>query len=323
MADEKIQRRDFINIAGKATLLTAFFGGGAYLLSQNEYSPPVGMALDYDADHSVAPDNVFPDLAAVRSKDHVLATVTAISLVGGIERFISRGDIVTIKANVGWDRTAEQGANTSPLLLEAVIRQCLKAGARRVVVADVPCNEARLTFARSGVKEAAEKTGASIVMPEQHLFVRADLGGEILGEWPVLRPFLETDKLINMPVVKHHGLCRATISMKNWYGVLGGPRNRLHQRIDTSIADLSDYFRPTLTVVDATRVMVRNGPVGGSLSDVEIKDTVIAATDQLAADSYSCRFLGLNPDHLIYLKVGNKRGLGKMVDYTLVEKDLG
>lgn len=323
MDDEKIQRRDFINIAGKATLMAAVFGGGAYLLSQNEYSPPAGMALDYNADHSVALDKMFPDLAAVRSKDHGLATVTAIGLVGGIERFVSRGDIVTIKPNVGWDRTASQGANTSPQLIEAVIRQCLEAGARRVVVADVPCNEARLTFARSGIKEAAEKTGASIVMPEQHLFVRADLGGEVLGEWPVLRPFLETDKLINMPVVKHHGLCRATVSMKNWYGVLGGPRNRLHQEIDTSIADLSNYFRPTLTIVDATRVMVRNGPVGGSLSDVEIWDTVIAATDQLAADSYSCRFLALNPDDLIYLKEGSKRGLGKMVDYTLVEKDLG
>jgi uncharacterized protein (DUF362 family) len=323
MAEEKIQRRDFINIAGKATLLTAFFGGGAYLLSRNEYAPPAGMALDYDADHSVVQNDIFPDLAAVKSKDHIEATITALGLVGGIERFISKGDIVTIKPNVGWDRTAAQGANTSPQLIEAVVRQCLQAGAKRVVVADVPCNEARLTFARSGIKEAAEKGGASIVMPEQHLFVRADLGGEILGEWPILRPFLETDKLINMPVVKHHGLCRATIGMKNWYGVLGGPRNRLHQKIDTSIVDLTDYFRPTLTIVDATRVMIRNGPVGGSLSDVEIRDTVIAATDQLAADSYSCRFLGLNPQDLVYIKKGSNRGLGKMVDFTFVEKDIG
>lgn len=322
MADEKIQRRDFINITGKATLLTAVFGGGAYLLSQNEYAPPRKTTLGYDADRSVTPDNVFPDLAAVRSVDHGRATVTAIGLLGGIERFISRGDVVTIKPNVGWDRTAEQGANTSPALVEAVIGQCLEAGARRVVVADIPCNEARLTFARSGIKKAAERAGATVVMPQQHLFVRVDLGGEILGEWPVLRPFLETDKLINMPVVKHHGLCRATITMKNWYGVLGGPRNRLHQRIDTSIADLSNYFRPTLIIVDATRVMIRNGPVGGSLSDVDIRNTVIASTDQVAADSYSCRFLGLNPEDLGYLVEGSKRGLGKIVDYTFVEKEI-
>ena len=323
MADERIPRRDFINIAGKATLLTAVFGGGAYLLSQNEYAPPAKSAQAYDADHTVTTDTVFPDLAAVKSKDHARATLAAIGLVGGIERFISKGDIVTIKPNVGWDRTAAQGANTSPVLLEAVIGQCLEAGARRVVVADVPCNEARLTFARSGIKEAAEKMGATIIMPEQHLFVRTDLAGEILGEWPVLRPFLETDKLINMPVVKQHGLCRATIGMKNWYGVLGGPRNRLHQKIDISIADLSNYFRPTLTIVDATRVMVRNGPVGGSLSDVEIRDTVIAATDQVAADAYSCRFLDLNPGDLLYLIEGNKRGLGKIVDYTFVDKEIG
>jgi uncharacterized protein (DUF362 family) len=108
-----------------------------------------------------------------------------------------------------------------------------------------------------------------IVYPEQHRFVNVDLGGEILGNWPVLRPFLETDKLINMPVVKHHNLTGMTAGMKNWYGVLGGPRNRLHQQIDTSIADLSDFFRPTLIIVDATRVLFRNGPVGGSLSFVQ------------------------------------------------------
>lgn len=323
MGDEKIRRRDFVSLAGKATLLTALFGGGGYLLSQNKYTAPARKALNVDADHSIAADDVWPDVAAVTATDYRQATAAALGLIGGIERFISRGDVVTIKPNVGWDRTPAQGANTNPLLIEMVIEQCWQAGASRVVVADVPCNEARFTFARSGIKEAAEKSGADVIMPAQHLFVRADLGGEILGEWPVLRPFLETDKLINMPVVKHHGLCRATIGMKNWYGVLGGPRNRLHQKVDSSIADLSSYFRPTLIIVDATRVMIRNGPVGGSLSDVEIRDTVIASTDQVAADSYSCRFLGLDPESLGYLEEAKRRGLGKIADFKVLEKDFG
>ncbi len=323
MNNDKIQRREFIRLAGKASLLAAAFGGGGYLLSRNEYAPPMLPSLIQDGDRSMLADEAYSDVVVVRSVDHAKATAAAIGLIGGIQRFISRGDVVTIKPNMGWDRTPAQGANTNPILVKSVAMQCLEAGARRIIITDVPCNEARFTFARSGIREVAREIGADLIMPEQRHFVRADLGGEILGQWPVLRHFLETDKLINMPVVKHHSLCKATIGMKNWYGVLGGPRNRLHQEIDISIADLSGYFRPTLIIVDATRVMVRNGPVGGSLSDVEIRDTVIASTDQVAADSYACRFLNLAPESLGYLDAGAKRGLGKISGYSLVEKDVG
>lgn len=323
MNNDKIQRREFIRLAGKASLLAAAFGGGGYLLSRNEYTPPMLHSLIQDGDRSILADGAYSDVVAVRSVDHAKATAAAIGLIGGIQRFISRGDIVTIKPNIGWDRTPAQGANTNPILVKSVAIQCLEAGARRVIITDVPCNEARFTFARSGIRGVAGEIGADLIMPEKRHFVRADLGGEILGQWPVLRHFLETDKLINMPVVKHHSLSHATIGMKNWYGVLGGPRNRLHQEIDISIADLSGYFRPTLIIVDATRVMVRNGPVGGSLSDVEIRDTVIASTDQVAADSYACRFLNLAPESLGYLDAGAKRGLGKISGYSLVEKDVG
>ncbi len=323
MSNDKIRRREFISIAGKASLLAAAFGGGGYLLSRNEYAPPLLRSLILDGDRSPVANSSYPDVAAVRSTDHAMATATAIGLIGGIQRFISKGDTVTIKPNIGWDRTPAQGANTNPILVKSVALECLEAGARRVIITDVPCNEARFTFVRSGISGVAKEIGVDLIMPEKRHFVRADLGGEILGEWPVLRHFLETDKLINMPVVKHHSLSHATIGMKNWYGVLGGPRNRLHQEIDISIADLSGYFRPTLIIVDATRVMVRNGPVGGSLSDVEIRNTVIASTDQVAADSYACRFLNLAPEKLRYLNDGTKRGLGKISGYSLVEKDVG
>ena len=323
MSSDKIQRREFISLAGKASLLAAVFGGGGYLLSRNEYSPPMLQSLILDGDRSTPANGAYSDVAAVRSADHAKATVAAIGLIGGIRRFISKGDIVTIKPNIGWDRTPAQGANTNPVLVKSVALECLEAGARRVIITDVPCNEARFTFARSGIRGVAKEIGADLIMPAQRHFVRADLGGEILGEWPVLRHFLETDKLINMPVIKHHSLSKATIGMKNWYGVLGGPRSRLHQEIDISIADLSSYFKPTLIIVDATRVMVRNGPVGGSLSDVEIRDTVIASTDQVAADSYACRFLNLAPESLGYLNEGAKRELGKLSGYSLVEKDVG
>lgn len=322
MSADEIKRRDFIKLTGKAALLTAVIGGGGYLLSKNEYTPSMMRLLSANGNRSLPADGSYPDLGVTKGKDHSRATIAAIGLLGGMERFIARGDIVTIKPNIGWDRTPAQGANTNPVLVKTVAELCFDAGAKKVIVTDVPCNDARRTFTRSGISEPLAKVGADVILPEDRFYVRADLGGEILGIWPILRQFLETDKLINMPVVKHHSLSLATIGMKNWYGVMGGPRNRLHQRIDTSITDLADFFRPSLIVIDATRVMVRNGPVGGRLSDVEIHDTVIASTDQVAADSYSCGFLGLAPSDLRYILDGESRGLGKSSGYTIIEKEI-
>ena len=322
MSADDLKRRDFIKLTGKAALLTAVIGGGGYLLSKNEYAPSIMRLISANGNRSLPADGSYPDLGVTKGKDHSRAAIAAIGLLGGMERFISRGDIVTIKPNIGWDRTPAQGANTNPVLVKTVAELCFNAGAKKVIVTDVPCNDARRTFARSGISEPLAKIGADVILPEDRFYVRADLGGEILGVWPILRQFLETDKLINMPVVKHHSLSLATIGMKNWYGVMGGPRNRLHQRIDTSITDLADFFRPSLIVIDATRVMVRNGPVGGRLSDVEIHDTVIASTDQVAADSYSCGFLGLAPSDLRYIMDGESRGLGKSSGYTIIEKEI-
>lgn len=322
MGDDEIKRRDFIKLAGKAAFLTAVMGTGGYLLSKNEYNPPTLKSIALDGDRSVSPDDSYPDIAAVKGKDHRRATIEALGLIGGIGRFIAKGDIVTIKPNIGWDRTPEQGANTNPLLVKTITELCFEAGAKKVIVTDIPCNDARRTFIRSGIAEYARQAGADVILPEDRFLVRADLAGEILGEWSVMRQFLETDKLINMPVVKHHSLSRVTVGMKNWYGILSGPRNRLHQKIDISIADLAGFFRPTFIIVDATRVMVRNGPVGGRLSDVETRDTVIAATDQVAADSYSCGFLDIPPESLPYLSYGESRGLGKISGYKSILKEI-
>jgi uncharacterized protein (DUF362 family) len=127
---------------------------------------------------------------------------------------------------------------------------------------------------------------------------------------PVLAAAVQADRFINVPVAKHHGLSGFTGAMKNLYGILGGRRNRLHQRIDDSIADLADFIRPTLTVMDATRVLVRNGPQGGDVGDTEAVGKVIASPDQVAVDAYSCRLIGLEPADLPYLALGSSRGLG-------------
>jgi uncharacterized protein (DUF362 family) len=236
----------------------------------------------------------------------------ALEAMGGMKRFIARGDIVAIKPNIGWDRGPYHAANTNPQIVAAVVKACLEAGAKQVVVTDASCNEPGRCFQRSGIWNAAYNAGAEVILPAQHRFRTLRLRGDVLDEWPVYTPLVNADKVINLPIAKHHNLSKYTAAMKNWYGVLGGRRNRLHQNIDTSIADLATFMRPTLTLVDAVRVLMRNGPQGGNLDDAQERHTVIASIDQVAADAFGCTLIGQKRENLGYLKLAQERGIGTM-----------
>ncbi len=179
------------------------------------------------------------------------------------------------------------------------------------IVTDVSCNEPRRCFQRSGIQAAARAEGAEVILPDPDLFREVDLGGVALKSWPVFMPFLEADKIFNLPIAKHHNLTGATLGMKNWYGILGGNRNRLHQQIHQSLADLAAFMLPTLTIMDCYRVLLRNGPTGGNLEDVVLKKTVVAGTDPVALDAYVAKaYWNLDPEHLPYLQLAANRGLG-------------
>jgi uncharacterized protein (DUF362 family) len=262
---------------------------------------------------TVAADPALPEMAVVQGEDPRALARGVFEELGGVRRFISRGDVVVIKPNIGWDRTPEQAATTNPELVAEVVHLCLDAGATRVVVTDVSCNEPRRCFARSGIAEAAQGAGARVVLPDERLFRNADLRGDVLHVWPILQPFLEADKVINMPIAKQHSLTGCTLGMKNWYGILGGQRSRLHQNINESLADLASFMRPTLTILDCYRVLLRNGPTGGNLEDVALKKTVVASTDAVALDAYAAKaYWELDVKSLPYLKLAADRGLGRL-----------
>ncbi|MFH1701186.1 MAG: DUF362 domain-containing protein [Candidatus Zixiibacteriota bacterium] len=308
-----MKRRDFIKKTTQAAALAAVTGTTGWLFHNRKVSPDVKLSIS-NIDYRIDDNAELPKIVLARNENHIQALRAALDSIGGIKRFILPGDRVVIKPNVGWDRAPEQAANTNPLLVGEMVRQCLTVGASQVIVTDVTCNHAPRCFIRSGIREASERAGGVVMLPREEDYIRTDMGGKLLTVWPILKHFIETDKLINMPIVKHHSLSSCTIGMKNLYGILGGRRNQLHQEIDQSIVDLAAYCRPTLTVVDATRVLMRGGPTGGSLDDVSLQHSVICATDTVAADARGVEFLGIEPDKIGHIILAEKSGLGT-IDY--------
>jgi uncharacterized protein (DUF362 family) len=308
-----MERRDFLKKTGPAVALAAVTGTTGLTFHNREPSTR-RLVLAKAASFEVSRDPALPVLTSATNPDPVAALNAALDGIGGISRFVGQGERVVVKPNVGWDRTPAQGANTNPELVSEMVRLCLAAGAAQVTVTDVSCNDPRRSFLRSGIREAGETSGATVLLPAPEDYGEIDLGGTVLREWQVLRHFVEADRFINMPVIKHHNLTLCTIGMKNLYGILGGRRNRLHQEIDQSIVDLAAFVRPTLTVVDGTRVLFRSGPQGGSLDDVTIENTVLCSTDQVAADARGAEFLGLSPDRVGHIVLADRSGVGTL-DY--------
>jgi uncharacterized protein (DUF362 family) len=229
---------------------------------------------------------------------------------GGISKFISKGDVVVVKPNISWARRPEMAASTNPTVMEAVVELCQEAGARKVRIADNTIHDARRCFALTGAGMVAKNTGADLIYPRSSLMRRMKLQGNRLDIWPVFVPLVEADKVINLPVAKHHSLSVLTLGMKNWIGAVGGRRNKLHQDIHMTIVDLAQFFNPTVTLIDGIRIMTRNGPSGGSTSDVVQKNTLILSNDPVAADARAARLFGRKPEQIGFIKLGQKWGLG-------------
>lgn len=269
----------------------------------------VNMSIARYKTSPTAPDGV--------SEEAQRLTRQAIEALGGMSRFISKGDVVWVKPNIGWARRPEQAATTNPDVVATVIEMCFQAGAKSVLVSDNPCNPVQQSYALSGIQQAAKKAGAQSDFMDARKYRKMAINGKVLTEWEIYTDAVETNKIINLPIVKHHSLCKATLGMKNLMGIAGGNRSRFHQGIDKTLPDLAAFIKPCLVVMDAVRVLTANGPTGGNLADVKRKDTIVAGTDQVAVDAYGATLLGLKPEEISYVVEANARGLGTMRYETL------
>lgn len=305
-------RREFLTRCTKAGLSLAVVGGVAYWF----YDPAGPSGKEETGIISGLPDfsvsGMGNRMAVARGSDRVKTIQLAFKAIGGLESYIKGGDRVLLKVNAAFASPPMLCATSHPDLVAEVVRLCLKAGASSITVTDNPINDPASCFALSGIGKAAREAGAKVVLPRKESFRTFTLeGGKLIREWPLLyEPLQSANKVIGIAPVKDHHRSGASMTLKNWYGILGGRRNIFHQDIHNIIKELSMLLRPTFVILDGTTTMMRNGPTGGSLSDLKDTNTMIVSTDSVAADAYGATLLGRTLDELVFIRKAEEEGAG-------------
>ena len=234
-----------------------------------------------------------PDLVAVMGGEPDVLLDKALEALGGIGKYIKKGQSVVVKPNIGWDRKPEYGANTNPILVGALVKKCLAAGASKVIVFDHTCDNWQRAYKSSGIADAVNNAGGTIVPANDEKYYKDVVlsQGVNLKNTKIHEALLNADVWINVPVLKNHGGAKMTISMKNYMGIVWD-RGFFHANdLQQCIADSCTWEKkPVLNVVDAYRVMSQNGPQGKSINDVSLLKTLIVSSDIVAADTAALQF---------------------------------
>ena len=315
----ELNRRDFLIRVGYASAMALAAGGlGLALYDPKGPAPSEGQkALTGLGDYTDrAMTSGRGKMAIVRGTDRAVMVERGVQALGGMESFIQKGDRVLVKVNAAFATPPSLGATTHPEVLVAVAGLCFKAGAAQVLVTDNPINNPDSCFEISGLAAAARNSGARIMAPRAALFAPVSLpGGKLLQNWPVMvGVFQGVTKVIVVSPVKDHQRAGASMTLKNFYGFLGGRRNVFHQDINGIITELALLLKPTLCVLDGTVSMITNGPTGGSLSDLKDTGTMVVSTDPVAADAVGVELLGRSLADVPYIRMAEKAGAGQ-ADY--------
>jgi len=233
------------------------------------------------------------DLAAVMGGEPDVMFKKAIEAFGGMSQFVKRGQKVVIKPNIGWDKKPELAANTNPILVKEMIKECLAAGASEVVVFDNTCDDWRKSYENSGIEAAVLEAGGKIVPGNDERYYRdVELPqGKALKKTKIHEAILTCDVWFNVPVLKHHQGTHMTIALKNYMGIVWDRRAFHSSDLQQSIADSCTYIkRPALNVVDAYRVMKENGPKGINEADAVVTKALFVSPDIVAVDTAAVRF---------------------------------
>jgi len=294
-----MKRRDFIKTgltAGLVTSAALSFGQTKHLLT------PYDSQLPYD-------------LVAVKGGNPDAMFDKAMQALGGMKNFVKSGQTVLVKPNIGWDVVPERAANTNPALVKRIIEHCYNAGAKTVYVFDNTCDNWQKCYLNSGIEKAAKDAKAKIVPGNTESYYQSVevVKGNKLKKTKVHELLLETDVFINVPVLKHHSSADMTLSMKNLMGVVWDRRYWHLHDLHQCIADYASFHKkPALNIIDAYRVLMKNGPRGTSEADVKLFQSQIVSTDMVAADAAAIALFGKKPEDIRYMRIASDMKLGQI-----------
>ena len=254
------------------------------------------------------------DLVAVRGGASEVMLDKVLESLGGIGRFVKKGQTVVIKPNIGWDVVPEKAATTNPRLVGKLVKRCIEAGAKEVYVFDHTCDDWQRCYKTSGIEKEAKDNGAKVVPAHTESYYQSVNipGGKVLKTVKEHELLLESDVFINVPVLKNHNSSKLTISMKNLMGGIWDRGFWHSNNLSQCIADYATYRKPDLNIVDAYNVMKRNGPRGVSIQDVVNLQVMVASTDIVAADAAATKFFGLEPENVSHIRIAGAMGVGEM-----------
>jgi len=233
------------------------------------------------------------DLVAVMGGEPDVLYAKAIEAFGGIKKFIKPGQKVVVKPNIGWNKTPELAGNTNPVLVGAIVRDCLKAGAKEVTVFDHTCNEWKDCYKNSGIEDAVKAAGGKTAYAHEERYYREVKipGAKRLTKTKVHEAILDCDVWINVPVLKHHSGAKITIALKNYMGIVWDRRFFHANDLQQCIADCALLAKkPVLNIVDAYRIVTDNGPQNHTLADVQTPKALFMSTDIVAVDAAALKF---------------------------------
>ena len=322
--NNNLTRRQFMARAAKAGVSIAAAGAAGFWFHDTRGPGP---ATENESNIRL-PDFSIPDLkpqmSIIHGADRKETLRLALKSIGGMERYIKKGDRVLLKVNAAFASPQMLSATTHPQVVFEITRLCLDAGASAVIISDNPINDPGSCFTLSGITDAARSAGARLVLPRDDAFKPFSVpGGRLIRNWPILyEPLRGINKVIGTAPIKDHHRSGASMIMKNWYGLLGGRRNIFHQDIQTIITELAMMIRPTLVILDGTTTMMTNGPTGGSLADLKETHTMIAGTDQVAVDAFGATLLQRSVNDLPFIGMAEAAGLGT-ANYKSLNPEFG
>lgn len=255
-------------------------------------------------------------VVVVRGTDPLRMLKSAMRVFASVTKQV-KGKSVVLKPNMSFRNPSAWGNNTSPEVAVAMAQLCREWGAKKIAAVDHTLGGGARAMQACGVQPALAKLGNVEVIAAQkktEYVKRAVPRGKALKSTEISKVLAESDLLINIPVAKQHNSTRISAGLKNLMGLIWD-RRYLHSEISLhqGIADLATVLRPSLTVIDATRVMVTNGPQGPG--EVQKLNTIIVSTDPVAADAVAVGLTQwkrqrLKPDDIEHIKAAAALGLG-------------